>query len=638
MPAVLVLSHGPDSEGKKILTTMSHYGVPIIRVPETRLSPHKDVCSLSDLKSYAKKIKRPLALDLFSGAGGLSLGLQEAGFDVILGVDSYPYAVATHRAHFGGVSMCADLSKRKTVKEIADALEGIPIALIAGGPPCQPFSRAGKNKVRSLGRSWNTDTRRELWRSFFDLVNRVRPLAILLENVPDMGFGDNAIVSRQVVSAFEKVGYEIFLRILPTWGFGVPQHRQRLILVGVKRGLSFEWPKTSAQATLSIRDAISDLPRVSAGARNVELPYGGAKNFYQRWCRSGMAQSGKGKVYDQIARAVRADDLEAFELMRHGTLYSDLPERLRRYRADIFDDKYKRLPWDGLSRTITAHIGKDGYWYIHPEQHRTLTIREAARIQTFPDRFRFAGTPSHAFRQIGEAVPPLFAQALGNAVLNSIVPGGRNRSRPSTIQISSTLRNWLQKRSRADLVAPWRYERRLWHVLLGTVLFTGIASSRSRQFWKICEKRWRTPKAFLKDNKRVSMLRLIGSDRKKSLLNKIARRMSRPGGTAGYLNSLPGLRGTTDVAFAVTALSFRRPLISAVVRLVHRFFGEVVDDSRMAAELLLGRLVGVDQDARAYVAVLEIADGLCRPENPDCRLCPLRKFCNFRKTRAVQYI
>src|ERR671936_1550143 len=102
--------------------------------------------------------------------------------------------------------------------------------------------------------------------------------------------------------------------------------------------------------------------------------------------------------------------------MDDGTLYSDLPQRLRRYRSDIFTDKYKRLSWDGLSRTITAHLAKDGYWYIHPEQHRTLSVREAARIQTFPDWFRFAGEPSHRYRQIGNAVPPMLGEVVGRCL------------------------------------------------------------------------------------------------------------------------------------------------------------------------------------------------------------------------------
>src|SRR5205085_7290206 len=125
------------------------------------------------------------------------------------------------------------------------------------------------------------------------------------------------------------------------------------------------------------------------------------------------------------------DDAEAFRLLKEGQTYRDLPTKLQRYRTDIFDDKYKRLAWDEVSRSITAHIAKDGYWYIHPEQHRTLSIREAARIQTFPDRFRFAGEPTHRYRQIGNAVPPLLAEHLGRSIHGALArPRGRRRTRP----------------------------------------------------------------------------------------------------------------------------------------------------------------------------------------------------------------
>src|SRR5213078_103641 len=120
---------------------------------------------------------------------------------------------------------------------------------------------------------------------------------------------------------------------------------------------------------------------------------------------------------------------EAFALLRPGQTYEDLPHRLRRYRADIFSDKYKRLEWNELSRSITAHLAKDGYWYIHPDQDRTLSVREAARIQTFPDWFRFAGEPSLRYRQIGNAVPPLLAERIADA-LHVALLAPKRRGRP----------------------------------------------------------------------------------------------------------------------------------------------------------------------------------------------------------------
>ena len=177
---------------------------------------------------------------------------------------------------------------------------------------------------------------------------------------------------------------------------------------------------------MTVWNAIGDLPPVEGGWR----PEGGADgwtpyeaaptNAFQRRMREGMDGDDADRVYDHITRPVREDDKVAFEQMDSKTRYSDLPEHLRRYRDDIFDDKYKRLDENGLSRTITAHIAKDGYWYIHPRENRTLTVREAARLQTFPDRYRFAGPPSAAFRQIGNAVPPFVGEQLGVAVRGSL--------------------------------------------------------------------------------------------------------------------------------------------------------------------------------------------------------------------------
>src|SRR5262245_51656120 len=145
---------------------MSRYAVPYGRGPLTILQPHTNHCMLPQLNKYARKLKRPLAIDLFCGAGGLSLGLEEAGFEVILGVDQNQHSVATHRAHFGGVSLDGDLSQPKVINALLSVLNGLPIALVEGGPPCQPFSRAGVSKIRSLRGSPHAHPKRELWRSF----------------------------------------------------------------------------------------------------------------------------------------------------------------------------------------------------------------------------------------------------------------------------------------------------------------------------------------------------------------------------------------------------------------------------------------------------------------------------------------
>ena len=215
----------------------------------------------------------------------------------------------------------------------------------------------------------------------------------------------------------EDWGYSVQERVVDTYRYGVPQFRQRLILVAVLGGLDFAWPariheEGHARATRSgtfrrstpRTDGCPTRPEPDGGSTTGRQPSSSAR------CGVASLPDSADRVYDHVTRRVRDDDEAAFEQLDTKTRYSELPEELKRYRDDIFDDKYKRLDADDLSRTITAHIAKDGYWYIHPEQNRTLTIREAARIQTFPDHFRFAGAPTSAFRQIGNAVPPRLGQ------------------------------------------------------------------------------------------------------------------------------------------------------------------------------------------------------------------------------------
>lgn len=405
---------------------MATYAVKLERSVPLILPRHPDAPedeTFVDWCADEKKSGRPLAIDLFSGAGGLGAGVEAAGWTVVAAVDHDKAALETHRANFRGRALEVDMSDSTQVASLIEELRPLGIDLVAGGPPCQPFSRAGRAKIRSLvneGTRDAVDERKELWRSFIDVVLALRPRAILMENVPDMAIGDDLKVIREIAGILEDEGYTVDYRLLDAWRHGVPQHRKRFILQARNDGALPVWPSLKDDPP-SVRDAIEDLPALNdtTGAR--ELPY--LTEPTRALAKELRGSASPGVIYDHMTRPVRDDDREAFELMTSSTLYSDLPDRLKRYRSDTFNDKYKRLDWDDLSRTITAHIAKDGYWYIHPGEHRTLTVREAARIQTFPDSFRFFGTRSDAFRQIGNAVPPILGRAVAQSILPLTEPG-----------------------------------------------------------------------------------------------------------------------------------------------------------------------------------------------------------------------
>ena len=397
------------------------YGVPVERSDYLKLDPHEQSCTPEGFSDWLGNLKgdERLAVDLFSGAGGLSLGLKRAGWTVAAAVDFDERALETHAANFPGMSLHMDLGDPEERDRLVEILKPAKIDLVAGGPPCQPFSRAGRSKIRSLvekhGRDPH-DRRKELWVAYLDLVVQLKPRAVLMENVPDMGLSDDFFVIRSIEQTLEDLGYATQVRLADAWNFGVPQHRKRLILHARNDVDKFEWREAQKSRT-TVREAIGDLPALAEqtkGAR--ELPYRKPREL-SAFATEMRKEAPKGRVLDHMTRGVRDDDLEIYRLMTSKTLYTEVPDHLRRYKADHFTDKYKRLDWNDLSRTITAHIAKDGYWYIHPEQPRTLTVREAARIQTFPDKFRFAGVRSDAFRQIGNAVPPFLGEAAAEVLL-----------------------------------------------------------------------------------------------------------------------------------------------------------------------------------------------------------------------------
>ncbi|WP_375424834.1 DNA cytosine methyltransferase [uncultured Friedmanniella sp.] len=590
---------------------------------------------------------RPLAVDLFAGGGGLSLGLENAGFRVGLAADHDPWSVQTHAANFRGLSVGLDLSDQDEERRLTELLSGADVALIAGGPPCQPFSRAGRSAIRFLveqGKRAAYDDRRDLWRVWLRIVLAVRPQAVLLENVPDMALGDDLAVVRVIVDALQEVGYETHLDIVQAPHYGVPQHRQRLILVALRdQRQPFVWPTPVDR--VSIWDAISDLPALGEGTGGDVLPYRRRKRTpFQQRARAGVAPKDRGVVYDHVTRAVRDDDRLAFRLMKPNTRYSDLPEELRRYRADTFDDKYKRHGKDELARSITAHIAKDGYWYIHPVEERTLSVREAARLQTFPDWYRFAGNRTHAYRQIGNAVPPLLAEHIGRSILaaladepapNISTPVPRHFPAEMLRESRHLLDVWAERDAR---VAPWRHRTDPWTALMSTVLSTGRADDGT-----VAMLVWQVPTPGHLEDSGVLDDRALPAGVRRSLARLLPavsawrnRHDSAVGGGGDTSGETPWweavvLQPAEAERFACIALGAPVLLTTqAPMRVAARVTGRPVDkvdrltDGRLALAEIIG---GGDRAAARMAAVAAVGRGVCTVEEPDCRSCPLSLLC-----------
>ena len=250
-------------------------------------------------------------------------------------------------------------------------------------PAVQPCRSLSYSEMIDAGERADHDVRADLRGSFIKVVEAMQPSAVLVENVPDLPRWDDGAVLIGLNESLRQLGYRVDARIMDGFRFGVPQHRQRLILVGLSDNRQPIWPQPT-ERRVTLREAIGDLPPIPRAQRSERLLYDARRqsSAYQRLMRRDVPTGERDVIQEHICRDVRPDDMQAFRLLGEGQTYIDLPTHLQRYRDDVFTDKYKRLSWDELCRSITAHISKDGYWYIHPDQHRTLSIREAARVQS----------------------------------------------------------------------------------------------------------------------------------------------------------------------------------------------------------------------------------------------------------------
>ena len=624
----------------------SSYRVPAPRGSRITLGPHPGSPDPKDggaVRSWLAGRPRPWAIDLFCGAGGLSLGLEGAGFSVVAAADSDPVSTETHASNIEALTWTGDLSDPTGFIRQLDEWGIEDVDLLAGGPPCQPFSRAGTSKIGNLVRMGvrpARDGRADLWRSFFAIVDRLNPRAMLFENVPDFAKAQGGALLIALREELRLRGYGFHPQVLEAWRYRVPQYRSRLFVIGVAGDGEFEWP-TPREECPTVGEAIGDLPVVFGGNRNEVQPYEGtpvsalAKSF-----REGLRDGEALVIRDHITRPVRPDDAEIYELMNPGDTYLDVPEHLRRYRSDIFDDKYLRMSFDGLSRTITAHIAKDGYWYIHPREDRTLSIREAARIQTFPDGFRFAGSQSSRYQQIGNAVPPLLASAIASSVRSTLDTGpahGGINERPRMPGYGSSFRDdllrWFEQNRREF---PWR-RRSLnhWQVLLVEMC---LHRTRAEQVAQVADQLLTlggTPDSFLANIEILRpLLATLGLHRHRENLPAAAvfvgERLA--GQVPDNWQELVAIPGVGDyIASAVLCFAFNRPSVlmdTNTQRIARRVLGEDAKLPIWRLRLSLHELAGPEgADVQWNQALLDLGASICRARAPKCGDCPVRAHC-----------
>jgi DNA (cytosine-5)-methyltransferase 1 len=408
-------------------------------------------------------------IDLFAGAGGLSEGFMRAGFEPIAHVEMDEAACNTLRTR----QVYQFLKKTGRIKEYESYLKGeinrtelyslVPekelarvinlaistvnnkkifdsvdnllgnekVDLIIGGPPCQAYSLVGR--ARSANKM-EGDPRNYLYVQYADFLQKYQPKMFVFENVLGLKSAKSGLYLRNMEKLFFKKGYEMRQFTLEANNFGVLQRRKRIIIVGWKKELNLTIPELDAIRTpklYTVKEVFSDLPKLHAGdGIDKFTTYSGKANTY---LSEAHIRNGINTLTQHVTRPHTEQDKEIYRIAvdkwnnsRERLNYNDLPERLKTHQnRDSFFDRFKVVAdTEYYSQTVVAHIAKDGHYYIHPDisQNRSISVREAARLQTFPDDYYFEGVKegsnrTAAFKQIGNAVPPLMAEYIANSLL-----------------------------------------------------------------------------------------------------------------------------------------------------------------------------------------------------------------------------
>ncbi|MCC8112994.1 MAG: DNA cytosine methyltransferase [Bacteroidales bacterium] len=334
-------------------------------------------------------------IDLFSGCGGMSLGFERAGFTSLLAIDNWQDALTTYaynrrNAH----TLCADISEVST-DEVKRIIGNTAVDVIIGGPPCQGFSVAGKRNVK--------DVRNSLYKSFVNFVAAFKPKAFVMENVPQILTMGNCSIRDAILSDFMKLGYQITYKILTASDYGVPQNRRRAVFVGL-RNTVFAFPDATTETPVTSWQALSDLPEASIND-GAPYPCEPLSDF-----QKAIRQNSNG-VYNHDVTIHTAKTQQIIAMVPDGGNYKDLPE-------ELWSTRKVHIAWTRLNSkkpSFTIDCGHNHHF--HYSFNRVPTVRESARLQSFPDEFVFLGNKGSQLRQVGNAVPPLMAETIAKSLI-----------------------------------------------------------------------------------------------------------------------------------------------------------------------------------------------------------------------------
>jgi len=398
------------------------------------------IALMKKLKERTKEqVPSPRVVDLFCGCGGMSWGAKQAGFNVLAGVDNDWPAIKTYRHNFGeDAGSAVDLTEFSPSQFAGYAnLKPEELELLVGGPPCQGFSKNVPRKYRFL-----EDPRNQLVSRFLEYVEYLRPQVLIMENVAEMKNGFEGAYTSEVKERLQKAGYEVEVKVMYAPDFGVPQRRRRAFFFANRLSHPVMFPPpthfqaengtlfaNSLNAYVTIRDAIGDLPSLqhSEGESPTDYDKPATARF------QGVMRQHAKALYDHVARRLQDTPYRRLASIQAGQGAKHLPEELK--PKSHSSGAYGRLEWDTLAPTITRwvfHPGSGRFGY--PSDVRVITIREAARLQSFSDDFVFTGTYIQKSHQVGNAVPPLLMKAFAEKA-KQLLEGQEQRSKSRRVKV-----------------------------------------------------------------------------------------------------------------------------------------------------------------------------------------------------------